>query len=153
MAQFYYSDKVSCQVCGECKERQEREEKTSFVLIVQNQVGKTEKFPLPHMAFTLLPLRISLFVILTEICYLSLMIFLVMMCVCFPHLQMILRYQQGVLQFNSVLTLSTWQQVPDATGYGLRPTKLPTSPQLQKPIESPIFTCPSDQLAIHQRFP
>ena len=60
----------------------------SLIETVQNSVCEIEYFQLPHLAVSLFPLRTSLFVIPTEICYSSgLMIFYIMMCIFFFHIK------------------------------------------------------------------
>ena len=51
--------------------------------------------------------------------------------------QVILRHQQGILQFNSVLTLSTWRwhQTPQARAQSYETAPIP--PPFQMPITSP----------------
>ena len=59
----------------------------SLIETVQNSLCEIEHFQLPHLAVSLFPLRTSLFVIPTGICYSSgLMIFSIMMCIFFPIL-------------------------------------------------------------------
>lgn len=53
----------------------------------------------------------------------------------FLHHQAILRHQLGVLQFNSILILSTQRQPSDSTDQGLTATRHP-QPPLQIPISS-----------------
>ena len=64
------------------------------------------------------------------------------------HRQAILRHHLGVLQFNSILTLSTWRlhQIPQVKGSVLQdcPPATTTSAANQEPRSSPVFltNCP-----------
>lgn len=69
----------------------------------------------------------------------------------FPH-QAILWYQLGALQFDSILTLSTWSQCRPQR---LSPTRLPPTPHLLfiHQWQVHVVTWASDRLAINWRFP
>ena len=81
------------------------------------------------------------------------------MCVCWgasPHHKQFLDTSRVSENSTQILTLSTWNQhqIPQVEGSVLQDCHLPP-PQdpLQMAVESPGFTCVSDQLAVNQRFP